>query len=54
VNALTGDCGYCQSLGKLETAKHLDLDLTVVVVKNAASGYVKAVRHLLYGPVRYH
>jgi acetolactate synthase-1/2/3 large subunit len=41
-------------LGELETARRLSLDLTVIVVNNAASGYVKALQHLLYGPGAYH
>lgn len=48
VVALTGDGGFNMSIGDLETALRLELDLTVVVVNNAASGYVKALQHVLY------
>ncbi|MCW5654549.1 thiamine pyrophosphate-binding protein [Hydrogenophaga sp.] len=49
VLSLTGDSGFCMVLGDLETAARLNLDFTVVVVNNAASGYVKALQHLVYG-----
>ncbi len=49
VFALTGDSGFCMVLGDLETAARLKLDITVIVVNNAASGYVKALQHLVYG-----
>jgi acetolactate synthase-1/2/3 large subunit len=48
VVALTGDGGFNMSIGELETALRAQLDLTVVVVNNAASGYVKALQHVLY------
>jgi acetolactate synthase-1/2/3 large subunit len=54
VVSLTGDGGFNMMLGELETARRLSLDLTVIVVNNAASGYVKALQHLLYGPGAYH
>ncbi|SHI83131.1 acetolactate synthase-1/2/3 large subunit [Roseomonas rosea] len=54
VVAMTGDSGFCMVLGDLETAKRLDLDITIVVVNNAASGYVKALQHLVYGAGNYH
>lgn len=54
VMALTGDSGFCMVLGDLETAKRLNLDLTIIVVNNAASGYVKALQHLVYGAGHYH
>lgn len=53
VFALTGDSGFCMVLGDLETAKRLNLDFTVIVINNAASGYVKALQHLVYGPDTY-
>jgi acetolactate synthase I/II/III large subunit len=37
----------------LETAIRMKLDLTVIVVNNAASGYVKALQHLMYGADAY-
>ena len=49
VVGLTGDGGFNMSLGELETARRLGLDLVIVVVNNAASGYVKALQHLVYG-----
>jgi acetolactate synthase-1/2/3 large subunit len=54
VVSLTGDGGFNMMLGELETARRLGLDLTVIVVNNAASGYVKALQHLMYGPGAYH
>ncbi len=40
-------------LGELETARRLKLDFTVIVINNAASGYVKALQHLMYGQGAY-
>ena len=37
------------SIGELETALRLALGLTIVVVNNAASGYVKALQHTMFG-----
>jgi acetolactate synthase-1/2/3 large subunit len=54
VVSLTGDGGFNMMLGELETARRLALDFTIVVVNNAASGYVKALQHLMYGPGAYH
>ncbi|UQR61537.1 thiamine pyrophosphate-binding protein [Bradyrhizobium sp. C-145] len=53
VFALTGDGGFNMMLGELETARRLDLDFAIVIVNNAASGYVKALQHLVYGPGAY-
>ena len=53
VVALTGDGGLNMALGELETARRLGLAIVVVVVNNAASGYVKALQHLMYGPGAY-
>jgi acetolactate synthase I/II/III large subunit len=53
VVALTGDGGFNMVLGELETARRMQLALTVIVVNNAASGYVKALQHLMYGPGAY-
>lgn len=39
--------------GELETARRLGLGITIVVVNNAASGYVKALQHLMYGAGAY-
>ncbi|MGI9500499.1 MAG: thiamine pyrophosphate-binding protein, partial [Geminicoccaceae bacterium] len=53
VVALTGDGGFNMTLGELETARRLSLDIVLVVVNNAASGYVKALQHLMYGEGAY-
>jgi acetolactate synthase I/II/III large subunit len=49
VVAITGDAGFNMTLGELETARRLGLAFSLVVVNNAASGYVKALQHLMYG-----
>lgn len=54
VVSLTGDGGFNMMLGEIETARRLGLDFAVIVVNNAASGYVKALQHLMYGPGAYH
>ncbi len=54
VVALTGDGGFNMVLGELETALRLNLEFTVIVVNNSASGYVKALQHLMYGKDNYH
>ncbi len=54
VVSITGDGGFNMMIGELETARRLALDLTVIVVNNAASGYVKALQHLMYGAGAYH
>ena len=51
--ALTGDGGFNMTLGELETARRLGLGITMIVVNNAASGYVKALQHLMYGDGAY-
>lgn len=53
VFALTGDGGFNMVLGELETARRLGLAFTIIVVNNAASGYVKALQHLMYGEGAY-
>lgn len=53
VAALTGDGGFNMTLGDLETAKRLGVAPMIFVVNNAASGYVKALQHAVYGPGRY-
>ncbi len=53
VVALTGDGGFNMVMGELETARRLGLAFTVIVVNNAASGYVKALQHLMYGEGAY-
>lgn len=49
VVALSGDGGLNMMLGELETAKRTGAALTLVVVNNAASGYVKVLQHAIYG-----
>ncbi len=49
VVALTGDGGFNMTIGELETARRLGLGFTLLVVNNAASGYVKALQQALYG-----
>lgn len=49
VVGLTGDGGCNMTLGELETARRLGVAFTLVVVNNAASGYVKALQHAMYG-----
>ncbi|MEL6961192.1 MAG: thiamine pyrophosphate-binding protein [Pseudomonadota bacterium] len=53
VVAITGDGGFNMTLGELETARRLSLNVVIVVVNNAASGYVKALQHLMYGEGAY-
>jgi len=53
VVALTGDGGFNMVLGELETARRLGLGIVIIVVNNAASGYVKALQHLMYGAGAY-
>ncbi len=53
VVALTGDAGFNMTMGELETARRLGLGFMVVIVNNAASGYVKALQHLMYGQDAY-
>ncbi len=53
VIGVTGDGGFNMVVGELETAKRMGLGLTIVIVNNAASGYVKALQHLMYGAGNY-
>jgi len=53
VVAMTGDGGLNMSLGDLETARRLGLAFTAIVFNNAASGYVKALQHAMYGAGSY-
>ena len=53
VVGLTGDGGFNMMLGELETLRRLGLAATVIVVNNAASGYVKALQHSMYGEGSY-
>src|SRR5205823_9720304 len=49
VVSLTGDGGFNMMIGELETARRAGLGLTVVIVNNAASGYVKALQNAMMG-----
>ena len=49
VVAISGDGGFNMTLGDLESARRIKCGLTVVVVNNAASGYVKALQHAMMG-----
>jgi len=53
VVSLTGDGGFNMAIGDLETARRMGLSFAIVVFNNAASGYVKALQHLLYGAGAY-
>ena len=48
VVGITGDGGFNMVIGELETARRLGLGFTLVVVNNAASGYVKALQHAMF------
>jgi acetolactate synthase-1/2/3 large subunit len=47
VVGLTGDGGLNMCLGDLETASRIGLPFVLIVVNNAASGYVKALQHFM-------
>jgi acetolactate synthase I/II/III large subunit len=49
VVAISGDGGFNMTLGDLETARRIGCGVTVIVVNNAASGYVKALQHAMMG-----
>jgi acetolactate synthase-1/2/3 large subunit len=53
VVGITGDGGMNMAIGGLETARRVGAGCTVIVVNNAASGYVKALQHATYGPGSY-
>jgi acetolactate synthase-1/2/3 large subunit len=53
VVSLTGDGGMNMSVGDLETARRAGVGFLLIVVNNAASGYVKALQHGVYGPGAY-
>ena len=53
VVALTGDGGFNMTMGEMETAKRLGANFVLCVFNNAASGYVKALQHSLYGAGNY-
>lgn len=49
VVGITGDGGFNMTIGDLETALRCKAGITLMVVNNAASGYVKALQHSVYG-----
>jgi acetolactate synthase I/II/III large subunit len=49
VVGITGDGGFNMMIGELETARRLGTPVTLLVVNNAASGYVKALQQALFG-----
>ena len=49
VVGITGDGGFNMVIGELETARRMELGFVLLIVNNAASGYVKALQHLMYG-----
>ena len=49
VVGITGDGGFNMAIGDLETALRCKTGITLMVVNNAASGYVKALQHSVYG-----
>jgi len=53
VVTMTGDGGFNMSMGDLETAKRLGANFVTIVFNNAASGYVKALQHAVYGEGNY-
>jgi acetolactate synthase-1/2/3 large subunit len=48
VVGVTGDGGLNMVLGELETALRAGAAFTLIVVNNAASGYVKALQHVMF------
>lgn len=49
VVGVTGDGGFNMVIGELETAVRMKLPFTLLIVNNAASGYVKALQQALMG-----
>ncbi len=53
VVSLTGDGGFNMSMGDLETARRVGANFVTIVFNNAASGYVKALQHAVFGEGNY-
>jgi acetolactate synthase-1/2/3 large subunit len=53
VVGITGDGGLNMTIGDLETAKRAGANIILIVVNNAASGYIKALQHAMYGKGNY-
>lgn len=49
VVAITGDGGFNMVIGELETAQRAGTPFTLMIVNNAASGYIKSLQHAMYG-----
>jgi acetolactate synthase-1/2/3 large subunit len=49
VVAITGDGGFNMVIGELETARRAGTPFTLMIVNNAASGYIKSLQHAMYG-----
>ena len=53
VVSITGDGGLNMSIGELDTAMRAKTPFILLVVNNAASGYVRALQHAFYGEGHY-
>ncbi len=53
VVGVTGDGGFNMVAGDLETARRAGANFVLVILNNAASGYIKALQHAVYGPGSY-
>jgi acetolactate synthase I/II/III large subunit len=53
VVGLTGDGGFNMTIGELETARRAGTPFVLCVFNNAASGYVKALQHSMFGKGNY-
>lgn len=53
VVGVTGDGGLNMSIGELDTAMRAKTPFILLVVNNAASGYVRALQHAFYGEGHY-
>ena len=49
VVGITGDGGLNMVIGELETALRANTPFTLMIVNNAASGYIKSLQHAMYG-----
>jgi acetolactate synthase-1/2/3 large subunit len=53
VVGLTGDGGFNMTIGEMETARRAGAPFVLCVFNNAASGYVKALQHSMFGAGNY-
>jgi acetolactate synthase-1/2/3 large subunit len=49
VVAITGDVGFNMTMGEVETAIRESIGLVIMVINNAAAGYVKGLQHAMFG-----